>query len=133
MYSKQITAISSFQSPKTSKMTSKLQTTLTDLYFDGSNPTTNFIHIIHDLLSPIECQILIQSHKNLVPSNVTRDTIRFREQFDDDALSSKLWERLRSFYGEDRIKDENGYWWKATGLNERFRLCRYDKGEPSAF
>lgn len=132
MWSNQITTVSSSQSSKNSKMTSKFQTTLTDLHFDGSDPTTNFIHIIHNLLSPIECQILIQSHKNLVPSNVTRDTIRFREQFDDDALSSKLWERLRSFYGEDRIKDEDGYWWKATGLNERFRLCRYDKGVFSA-
>jgi hypothetical protein len=132
MCSEKITTISSSQPPKLSKMTSKLNTTLTDLHFDGCNPTTNFIHIIHDLLSSIECHILIQSHKNLVPSNVTRDTVRFREQFDDEALSSNLWERLRSFYGEDRIKDEDGYSWKATGLNERFRLCRYDKGVFSA-
>lgn len=110
-------------------MSPKLQTTLTDLPFEGSNPTSNFIHIIHDLLSPIECHILIQSHQNLVPSNVTKDTIRLREQFDDDALSKKLWERLETFYGEDRVKDEEGNWWKSTGLNERFRLCRYDKGK----
>ncbi|KAF2800243.1 hypothetical protein K505DRAFT_383349 [Melanomma pulvis-pyrius CBS 109.77] len=110
-------------------MTSQiLQPTRTDLPFPGSNQTTHFVHVIHNLVSSSECQKLIESHKNLVPSNVTPETIRTREQFDDEALSELLWERLRDFYGEDRVKDEDGCWWNVTGLNERFRLCRYDKG-----
>jgi hypothetical protein len=127
---KDITTIISFYSVETFIMsTPKPETTLTSIPFHGSNPTTTFLHIIHDLLTPIECHVLIQSHKNLVPANVTRGTIRLREQFDDVPLSETLWNRLKSFYGEDRVQDEDGYWWKSTGLNEHFRLCRYDQGK----
>ncbi|KAF2705741.1 hypothetical protein K504DRAFT_536726 [Pleomassaria siparia CBS 279.74] len=88
-------------------MSTTIRPTLSNFQFSGSNPTTNF---------------------NLIPSNVTPETVRAREQFDDDELSALLWERLREFYGEDRVKDEGGCWWTATRLNEKFRLCRYDAG-----
>jgi len=108
--------------------TLQLQPTLAEHPFQGSDSATHFVNIITNLLSESECQNLISSHKDLIPSNVTPQTIRTREQFDDCELSDLLWERLKYFYGKHRVKDEEGYWWKATGLNERFRLCRYEKG-----
>jgi hypothetical protein len=39
-----------------------------------------------------------------------------------------LWERLKPFYGSDRVEDEDGQFWKAKGLNSWLRLCRYEKG-----
>ncbi|KAG9228989.1 hypothetical protein BJ875DRAFT_214147 [Amylocarpus encephaloides] len=107
---------------------SQLQPTLLDLPFEGSNPTTHFINIIQNFLTEEECQGLIGSHKNLIPSNVTPETIRLREQFDDESLAELLWSRLKGFYEGHRLKDNEGNWWRITGLNERFRLCRYDKG-----
>ena len=108
--------------------TLQLQPTLAELSFQGSDSTTYFVNIITNLLSKSECQTLISSHKDLIPSNVTPQTIRTREQFDDYELSDLLWERLKYFYGKHRVKDEERYWWKAARLNERFRLCRYEKG-----
>ena len=53
-----------------------------------------------------------------------------REQFDDPALAEKLWSRISPFYKDERIKDEDGYWWRCSGLNVGMRLSRYDSGMP---
>ena len=97
----------------------------------SSNPTPpeHFIHLIHSLLTPVECAQVIRTHQNLIPSNVTPSTKRDRELFEDERLAEMLWERLKEFYGEDRVRDEDGQWWRAKGLNERLRLCRYLPGE----
>lgn len=105
--------------------------TLTSLAFKIEKPH-HFVHIISNLLAPSECEAIIGSHKNLIPSNVTPETVRTREVFDDSALAEKLWERIRGFYENDtatgRVYDEDGEAWVVSGLNERFRLCFYEKG-----
>lgn len=105
--------------------------TLTSLDFKPEKPH-HFVHIISNLLTPSECEAIITSHKNLIPSNVTPETIRTREVFDDSALASKLWSRIRGFYENDAatgtVYDEDGDVWVVSGLNERFRLCLYEKG-----
>lgn len=106
--------------------------TLTNLPLPPSTlPTPSldyFVHVISNLLTPQECSLIINGHRNLIPSNVTPTTVRDREQFDDETLAELLWSRLEQLYGNDRIQDEDGMWWKAKGLNSRFRLCRYLPG-----
>ena len=106
-------------------------TSLPLLALPSSNPTPpeHFIHLIHNLLTPVECAQVISTHQNLIPSNVTPSTKRDRELFEDERLAEMLWERLTEFYGEDRVRDEDGQWWRAKSLNERLRLCRYSPGE----
>jgi hypothetical protein len=106
----------------------KLIPTLTHLPFTSDSPD-HFVHIISNLLTEGECDELIRTHTNLVPSNVTRDTIREREMFQDADLAELLWHRLRGFYDGGEIADEDGCVWRARGLNERFRLCKYEKGK----
>jgi hypothetical protein len=100
---------------------------LTSLPIQSSDPT-HFVDILSNLLSKSECEGIIKSHTNLIPSNITFGTIRTREQFDDAALASLLWSRISHFYANDRIKDEDGYWWKVKGLNIHMRLSKYDTG-----
>jgi hypothetical protein len=121
-------------------MSQTILPTLTSLSFSPSlntpsppDPTTHFLHTITSLLSPQECTSIITSHQKLIPSNVTPGTKRDREAFDEPELSLLLWARLRQFYGKDRVKDEDGQWWRARGLNERFRLCRYLPGESDYY
>lgn len=49
--------------------------------------------------------------------------------FFDTDLADLLWTRLKTFYENDTVKDEEGNAWKIKGLNDRFRLAKYDKGE----
>jgi hypothetical protein len=105
-----------------------MSVSLTTLPIDSSDPT-HFVHILSNLLSKSECEEVIKSHINLVPSNITTGTIRTREQFDDPALTSLLWSRISHIYKSDRIKDADGYWWKAKGLNTNLRLSKYDAGK----
>lgn len=86
------------------------------------------IHIVTNLLDTSQCSEIIFQHTNLTPSNVTRDTIRDREVFDDQELSDLLWSRLRGNFERNKVVDEDGCEWVAEGLNERFRLCRYLPG-----
>ncbi|KAE8440824.1 hypothetical protein EG329_006405 [Mollisiaceae sp. DMI_Dod_QoI] len=86
------------------------------------------IHIITNLLTPSECSSIISDHNNLIPSHVTPTTVRDREAFDDHVLSELLWERLKLFFGSEKLEDEDGCQWEVEGLNERFRLCRYLPG-----
>lgn len=89
------------------------------------SPPEHFIHLIHHLLTPTECTQIIAAHQNLIPSNVTPGTKRDRQLFEDEELAERIWQRLKEFYGGDRVKDEDGQWWRASSLNARLRLCRY--------
>lgn len=101
--------------------------TLKHLDFPSDDPT-HFVHILSSLLSEEECAEIIKSHTNLVRSNLTLGTIRTREEFKDRALVALLWSRMKPFYASNRIKDDEGYWWKAKGLNKNLRLSKYEKG-----
>ncbi|KAL5324957.1 hypothetical protein ACEPPN_006078 [Leptodophora sp. 'Broadleaf-Isolate-01'] len=85
------------------------------------------IHLISNLLTPTECNSLVDTHTNLIPSNVTPTTVRDREVFTDPALASLLWSRIATLFKEEmgKIVDEDGERWTVRGLNETFRLCRY--------
>ena len=91
-----------------------------------------FVHIISNLLSKEECEAILASHTNLVPANITTNTIRDREMFFDPELAALLWSRLSPFYNPDEnldgaaeIKDEENQLWRIKNLNDRFRLARY--------
>lgn len=101
-------------------------TTQTPLEFPSTDPT-HFVHILSNLLTEQECANIIKSHTALVPSNLTLGTVRTREQFKDRELVALLWSRMKAFYANDRIRDDEGYWWKATGLNQNLRLSKYEK------
>ncbi|KAH8598229.1 hypothetical protein B0O99DRAFT_592114 [Bisporella sp. PMI_857] len=98
--------------------------TLQPLEFPSNDPS-EFVHIISNLLRQEECEDLIRSHTNLVPSNVTSQTIREREMFFDQDLAERLWSRIEKFYRDSSIVDEEGSKWKAIGLNDKFRFCKF--------
>jgi len=121
------TAINSaaMTSPSTSPSPSTLQT----LPLPTLSPPRS-IHLISNLLTPTECTSLIDTHTNLIPSNVTPTTVRDREIFTDPGLASLLWSRIATFFQEKmgKVVDEDGEAWTVRGLNETFRLCRYTQG-----
>lgn len=118
-------------------MSTQITPTLTHLSFTSAPELPHhFVHTISGLLSPTECAAIIPEHKKLVPSNITKGTVRKREVFKDCALAVKLWERIQGFYaGEEghggergRVLDDDGDVWVAEGLNDVFRLCLYKPG-----
>lgn len=114
----------------------QLQPTFTSipLSIDNHEPSThNSIDIITSLLNPSECATIIEKHQNLTPSNITPETVRTREVFEDAELAERVWERLKGFYGnitggKGTVIDEDGEVWKAKGFNEVWRLCFYEEG-----
>lgn len=94
------------------------------------NPSAeNYVHVISDLLSPSECEALINAHTPSLATNGQQLTNRLRHMIDDDALAAKLWERLEPFYDNLQIVDEEQVGWTAAGLNSRFRFCLYESGK----
>lgn len=102
------------------------------------------IHILHDLLSPQKCEELIGAHLDLIPANVTAQTVRTRQVFEDEELAASIWKQIECFFVEeldvqrdDRavglVKDADGEVWKVKGLNERWRLCLYEAGSSFSF
>lgn len=97
------------------------------------------IYIFHDLLSQSQCEDVIGAHLDLVPANVTAQTVRTRQVFEDEELATSVWEKIKDSFVEelesqegDRavglVKDSDGEVWKVKGLNERWRLCLYEAG-----
>jgi hypothetical protein len=103
--------------------------TITTASSEWTSDPTHFVHVLSNLLSKTECEEIIRGHTNLVPSAITIGTIRTREQFDDPQLANKLWSRISQFYKDERIQDEDGYWWTCIGLNVHMRLSIYDSGK----
>ncbi|PRP75531.1 hypothetical protein PROFUN_09017 [Planoprotostelium fungivorum] len=95
-----------------------------------------FLDLIHDLLSPSECQDIIDSHTpDLIALNQTYNpSLRnnTRCMFNDPALADLLWSRLRPTYDGITITTQDPIdigQWTPHALNTRFRLCRYHPGE----
>ncbi|PVH89787.1 hypothetical protein DL98DRAFT_508034 [Cadophora sp. DSE1049] len=110
------------------------------------------VYIFQNILSAQECQEIIDSHTDLIPANVTTETIRDRQIFEDEKLAEKIWGRIQPFFflpsdeeekkisnvegGQDdraeriegRVEDKDSDIWKVSGLNERWRLARYGPG-----
>jgi hypothetical protein len=94
----------------------------------------NRIFLIHDFLSPEECQAFIaQSEQqgyeeapiNSLFGTAVRKDVRdnTRVIVDDAALAERWFQRAAPF-----LPDQIGPW-KPVGLNERFRFYRYDPGQ----
>jgi hypothetical protein len=47
----------------------------------------------------------------------------------DHSLVELLWNRLKPFYGSDKVIDEEGQAWKAASLNPFLRFCKYKPGD----
>jgi hypothetical protein len=90
----------------------------------------DFVHIISNLLTPTECESIIQTHTtSLIPHELTLTT-RLRKIFDDEELAETLWSRLRPVYGGMKVVDEDHCSWTASRLNTRFRFAKYERGWP---
>lgn len=95
------------------------------------------VFVIHDFLSPEECQRWIEASEALGYGDapittsvgfVMRKDVRDNERVihDDPALADDWWRRARPFLvGE-------WYHWQVVGINERFRFYRYDPGQKFA-
>ena len=56
------------------------------------------IHVFHNILSAQECQEIIESHTDLIPANVTTETIRDRQMFENEELGARIWGRIQPFF-----------------------------------
>jgi hypothetical protein len=92
------------------------------------------IFVIHDFLSPAECENYITLSEsagygdapiNTMSGPMIRKEIRNNDRviIDDQDLAAKLWQRLEPFMPELSRSCV------AIGLNERFRFYRYDPGQ----
>jgi hypothetical protein len=95
------------------------------------------IFVIHEFLSPAECQALVHSTEErgyedapitTAAGFVMRKDIRnnTRVMYDDVELAAHLWNRLEPF----AVPSWN--FRKPVGLNERFRFYRYTPGQQFA-
>jgi hypothetical protein len=118
-----------------------LQPELTIIPLPSGSPA-RFVYQISNLLTPEECRAIIEEHQDLVPLNATVGTIRSREIFEDPVLAERLFSRLAPFISgplstpstesnsniiPELVLDESEEW-RIKGLNEVWRLARYDEG-----
>jgi hypothetical protein len=89
----------------------------------------NWLHIVSDLLSGLECSHLIQNLSPRLEPQGASFTSRSRYIFKDNSLASTLWPRLQPFYGSVKFTDQCGYEWYPTHVNEHFRFCKYVAGD----
>jgi hypothetical protein len=97
----------------------------------------NKVFVIHNFLSPDECERFIERSEQIgygdapittAAGFLMRKDIRdnSRVMLDDPELASDWWERAKSLLVED------WFGWKVVGFNERFRYYRYDVGQRFA-
>lgn len=95
------------------------------------------IFVIHNFLSPAECEQYIAASEGIgyIDAPITtaggfimRKDIRDNERVihDDPVMAAELWERAKPVMPA-KLKR-----WNAVGLNERFRYYRYDVGQKFA-
>ncbi|RDW67604.1 hypothetical protein BP6252_09000 [Coleophoma cylindrospora] len=89
--------------------------------------STQSIHLVHHLLSQEECNELIATQTDLTAYE-TRYARRNRSIFPDPKLSERIWSRIQPFFKDEICMDDDGEEWKVQGLNEVWRLVRYDEG-----
>lgn len=88
----------------------------------------HFVHQVQNLLSPSECQEIIEKQEPfLIPTSGAYSS-RLRHMYFDTKLSEILWDRLEQFYGSKQVVDEEGQTWKASHLNTFLRFCKYNPG-----
>lgn len=85
--------------------------------------------VIPSFLTEGECKRFIASFENATAESLPT---RSRLQWDDFEMAATLWERVKADLPRstfvDQFKDE----WRATGLNPRFRLIKYEPGQSFA-
>jgi 2OG-Fe(II) oxygenase superfamily len=97
----------------------------------------NGIFLIHDFLSPEECEHFIRVTEeagfedapiNALGGFVMRKDVRNNDRviIDDITLAQRLWERAKEFLPSRYLH------WEPIGLNERFRYYRYEIGQRFA-
>lgn len=65
-------------------------------------------------------------------NDVERLRTRNRIMFESEELAEWLWQRISKFYEHQNITDKNGDEWEVYGLNNRFRMVRYDENDEFA-
>ena len=56
------------------------------------------IYVFKDLLAEEECLKIIKDNRDLVPSNVSPETVRSRQVFEDGELAERVWKRIERFF-----------------------------------
>jgi hypothetical protein len=95
--------------------------------WESKYPILKDVMVVPELFSKEECdEMIIQYNKS---SKKERLMARNRLIFHSIKLATWLWKRIGPIYKFDCITDEYGDEWQAYGLNERFRLVKYDKND----
>ncbi|KAL6069453.1 Prolyl 4hydroxylase, alpha subunit [Balamuthia mandrillaris] len=86
--------------------------------------------LLHNVLSPSECEQLIswtekKGYRNTGYHPGYRSNTRVI--IDDEDLMQLIWQRVKSFVPSTWGYED--FTWDAVGLNERWRFCRYVKGQ----
>jgi hypothetical protein len=95
------------------------------------------LFVVHDFLSPAECDRLIVHSEQLGYTDAPISTMagflmrkdvrdNLRVMVDDPELAAQWWDRAKE------VVVSEWFGWKAVGLNERFRFYRYDVGQRFA-
>lgn len=99
---------------------------------------SNDVFLVHDFLSPQECDEYIERAESLGfeaapvttalgPRMITEVRNNTRVMLEDDVLASEIFNRARTL-----LPTSMGVFWELQGVNERFRFYRYDPGQKFA-
>lgn len=83
--------------------------------------------IVPKFLSPDECTNFITMLED--SNNVERLDTRNRLMFHSQDLANVFWNRIQPYFDSMNVIDEFGDEWSAYGVNDRFRLVKYDEND----
>lgn len=91
--------------------------------------------IWYDCLSKELCEQFIQKAETSELQTIFK---KQRIMWDDPKQSQEMWENLDVYnclkqLGQHEVQDKDGDTWKAIGLNQRFRLVKYDNNQGLGF
>jgi len=87
------------------------------------------LKLVPHFFSSAECEFFRKLVRKDSTERVQQLLNRKRLIFESEKVAEWFWNRLKEHNPFQTVRDEHGDYWKAVGINPRFRLVRYDEGD----